>query len=129
YDDNVTAALSNRRATSPWLQKSGGYQGANAGLDYVFTHQGGRYDFGGHTGAQVNYYHHEWRADALPAYQADLAFGARLTSSLRFTARQGAAYTSQYNQAFGPLLPEDAGGHEIGTASDLAFDLFEMRAF
>ena len=128
YDDNVTEALSDRRVRSPWLQKSGGYQGANAGLDYVFTHEGRRFDFGGHTGAQLNYYRHEERSDVLPAYQADILFGASLSSSLRFTARQSVAYTSTYNQTFGFLLPEDAQGHEIGTANDPALDLFAMRA-
>ena len=137
YDDNVTEALTNRRVSSPWFQNSGGYQGANAGLNYTFARDGERFDFGAGAAASLNYYRHAERSDALPAYHADVAFVARLTRSLAFTARQSAAYTSAYNQALTPVaaqagIPEigapETDAPEIGAPGDTALDLFEMNA-
>lgn len=127
YDDNVTEALSDRRVTSPWLQKSGGYQGANAGLAYTFNQDGERFDVAGTASAQLNYYRHDERSDALPAYSADILFGAQLTRSLTFTARQSASYVSTYNQALTSAFGE-AAAPDVIAPQDLAFDLFEMPA-
>jgi hypothetical protein len=127
YDDNVTEALTNRRVRSPWFQDSGEYYGANAGLNYTFARDGERFDFGVGGAASLNYYLHGERSDALPAYQANMTFGARLTRSLALMARQSAAYSSTYSQA---LMPEagEGGIPEVGTPMDPALDLFEMRA-
>lgn len=127
YDDNLVQGLTNQNFVTPWLQKRGHYQGANAGLDYTFSKSGRRFDFGGHAGAQARYYHHRDRSRFLPSYQGDLMLSGRLTRSLSFAARQSAAYTSNYNGGIGRGFGQ-AAGHQIGLAEDPLLDLFEMRA-
>ena len=130
YDDNVAEAISeggSGSVSSPWLQKSGPYQGANAGLDYTFGLDGVRFDFNGGAGGQVQYYRHEDKSDTRPAAHADLAFNARLTRSLTFRVRQGVDYTSNYNAAMRGWLQTDPG-LDVGNVYDPALDLFKMNA-
>lgn len=127
YDDNVLAGLTNRSTSTPWLQRSGAYQGANVGLNYTFARSGERVDFQGHLGTRVNYYRRGSQSGVLPANQADVTFSGRITRSLTFSARQSASYTSNYNPSLTPRTGEEIG-HDIGLADDDALDLFEQRA-
>jgi hypothetical protein len=127
YDDNVLEGLADRQVDSRWLQQSGTYYGANAGLNYNFTLDGERYDLGGQAGAQVNYFHHEGGGDVLPSYQGSVTFGARITRSMTFSARQTIGYTSLYVAGLGPPVDDELGG-EIAIPDDPAFALFEQRA-
>jgi hypothetical protein len=127
YDDNVTEALrSEVGLKTPWLLKSGTYQGAGAGLRYTFSLHGERADFSGTAGGQISYYHHEERSAAQPASQADLSLGVRLTRTLSFVARQTLAYATNYNGMLVPALDDDLGD-EIGAEVNPLYDLFEMR--
>ncbi len=47
YDDNVLEGLSEGQAPNSWLQQSGTYWGANAGIDYALSKPGERFSFGG----------------------------------------------------------------------------------
>jgi hypothetical protein len=127
YDDNVVEGLTNRRVGSPRPQRSGTYQGANAALRYAFEKDGERFDFRGQTGAQVSFFLLDERSDVLPAYQASVEFGARLTRSLSFAARQNVGYSSTYSSTLAPRLDEDLG-NEIGVADDVDLALFDRRA-
>jgi hypothetical protein len=127
YDENVYEGLTGRRIGSPWFQKSGTYQGANAGLNYSFDKDGERFDFGLRTGAQVNYFRHEERSDVLPAYQGSADFGARLTRSLSLSVRQNVAYSSVYASTLAPRVDDDFGA-ELGVADDLDLGLFQQKA-
>ena len=127
YDDNVLEGLANRQIGSRWLQKSGTYFGSNAGLNYTFNLDGERFDFGGQAGAQVNYFHHQDGGNTLPAYQGAIEFGARITRSMSFSARQTVGYSSSYTATLGPVVDDDLGA-EIAIADDPALALFEQRA-
>jgi hypothetical protein len=128
YDDNVVEALSNRPVNRPWLQESGTYAGANAGLSYGFATQGERSSLQGQLGGHVTYYHHGERSDALPSSNANVAFGYQLTRSLRFDVMESVAYSSNYNAALAPELGEEFG-HDIGTAPIADLDLFGLKTF
>jgi len=129
YDDNLAEAISeggSGSVSSPWLQKSGPYQGANAGLDYTFGINGDRYDFNGGAGAQLRYYRHEDESDMRPAAQADLAFNAQLTKSLTLNVRQGVDYTSNYNGGMRGWLSSDPG-LGVGIPDDPSLDVFKLN--
>jgi hypothetical protein len=127
YDDNVIEAVSNRRVNRPWLQESGTYAGADAGLSYGFATQGQRTSLGGQLGGRVSYYRHGERSDVLPSSNADVSFGLRLTKSLNLDVRESVAYSSNYNGALAPQLLEESG-HDIGTAPIADLDLFGQEA-
>lgn len=127
YDDNVLEALSSHRVKDPFLQTSGMYQGATAGLNYTFDKIGERIEFRGQTGGQVGYYRRDTASNTLPSFHSDITFDARLTKSLTFHARQSVAYSSRYNFSLTPGLDE-RDGHDIGVAEDPDFDLFGMRS-
>jgi hypothetical protein len=127
YDDNVVEALSNRSVNRPWLQESGTYAGADAGLNYAFTVQRQRVNFGGHLGGRMSYYRHGDRSDVLPSGNADVAFGFQLTKSMSVDVRESVAYSSNYNSALAPQLAEESG-HDIGTAPIADLDLFGLEA-
>ena len=112
---------------TPWLRRSGSYQGARVGLDYSFTKTGERAGFRGHLGGAVNYYHRGSRSRVLPSNQADVSADARLTKSLSIAAHQSGSYTSNYNPSLSTRLGEDFG-HDIGLVDDETLDLFELRA-
>jgi len=126
YDDNVIDALSTRSVNRPWLQESGTYAGADAGLQYGFARLGERASLQGHMAGQVTYYRHGERSDALPSSNADVAFGLKLTKSLDLDVRESVAYSSNYNAALAPQLAEEAG-HDIGTAPIADLDLFGLE--
>jgi hypothetical protein len=126
YDDNVLSGLSNQDVGSPWLQQSGTYQGANAGLQYTFQTGGERFTLAGSTGAQVNYFTHGSEAEFLPDYRGDVVFSARLTRSLSFNVRQSLGYSSTYAPIVAPGLGMEPG-HEVGIADDPGLALFGLR--
>jgi hypothetical protein len=127
YDDNVLEALSSHRVRDPFLQQSGTYQGATAGLNYTFEKDGARMGIRGHTGGQLRYYRRETGTNSFPSLNSDITFDARLTKSLTFLARQSVAYSARYNFSLTPGLDEQ-DGHDIGVADDPDFDLFGMRS-
>jgi hypothetical protein len=127
YDDNVVEGITNGRVRSRRSQTSGTYQGANAALQYAFEKDGERFDFRGQTAAQVHVFLLDERSDTLPAYQGSMEFGARLTRSLSFGARQNVGYSSTYTSTLAPQLDEDLGT-EIGVADDVDLALFDRRA-
>ena len=126
YDDNVIDALSARSGNRPWLQESGTYAGADAGLQYAFATEGARTSFGGQLGGRLSYYHHHDRSDVLPSSNADVTFGFRLTRSLNLQVRESVAYSSNYNASLVPELGEEMG-HDIGTAPVSDLDLFGLK--
>jgi hypothetical protein len=126
YDANEVEGFTGQQASTPWLLQTGPYQGANLGLDYTFSRMGDRINFGGHLGGRLNYYHRRERSKVLPSNQADVTFGARMTRTLTFSARQSASYTSNYNRALAPGLGGSLGD-DIGIVPDDAMDVFELR--
>jgi hypothetical protein len=126
YDDNVTEALPAVETRAPWLQKSGSYQGASAGLQYSFTRSRERVSLGGNAGAQLHYFRHPERSGTLPATQADVTFNARLTHSLALNVRQSLGYASAYTPSLAPRLDETTG-HDVGLADDPNLALFDIR--
>ena len=127
YDDNVLEELTRERARTPWLQETGIYQGANAGLNYTFDRKGERVNVRGNSNAEMRYYRRRQNADVLPHLHSDVSFDARLTRSLSFEARQSLAYAFNYNLSLIPGADENAG-HDIGTVPDPDLDLFGLRA-
>lgn len=129
YTDNTLDGSAPPLTNTPWLQRSGAYQGGSVGLNYSFSKTLARIGFQGHLGAGLHYYHHRdgsrWRV--IPSNQADVSFTTRITRTLTFSARQSASYSSHYNNSLMPRLGEDVG-HDIGIADDEALDLFELRA-
>jgi hypothetical protein len=127
YDNNVLQALSTRRVSSPWLQGSGTYQGATAGLGYTFNRTGERVSFRGNSGAQLRYNRSGDDSNALPSYQGGVSTDLRLSRSLTFGASQSVTYTSNYNNSLTPG-PDEAGGDDIAPVPDSVFDLFDLQA-
>jgi hypothetical protein len=128
YDDNVVEAISNREDRTPWLTTSGPYQGADAGLDYIFNLNGDRLDLVGHAGGSLRYYRHADNSDLQPWGIGDVTFDALLTKSLTFTARQSVNYSSAYNSSLMPRADEEFG-HDIGTADVTDLALFGLQTF
>ena len=134
YDDNVLEGLTSRRVRRPWLQQSGGYQGATAGANYGFGKKFGRADFQGGTGAHLRYYHHGETSRTLPSWRGDVSMGMPLSRSLTFGARQSFALASNYNRSLASLALDgdefaEAEGHDIALPEEPDLDLFGVSVF
>lgn len=145
YDDSEVDGLVNPQTGLPWVQRTGHYYGADAGLTYGFNVDKTRFAMQGQTGARVNYYDANGRSRVLPTYRADVGFTARLTSSLSLGVQQTAAYLSHYNSALAPQLGGGMGGgfgggfgggagmgggsgSGLGLFDDPSQDIFELKA-
>ena len=127
YDDNVIEALTDRRARDPFLQRSGWYQGATAGLTYTVDKSTERFSVGLRSTAQAQYYRRSGDENTAPAYQGDVFFDWHVTRSTTFRARQSAAYSSNYNFSLTPLADEELG-HDIAVTDNPDFQIFQLRA-
>lgn len=127
YDDNVLNGLTQQIGRNWWLQESGHYVGATAGLDYLFTRNGSRVDFGANAGAHGRYYRSEELSSFLPEYRAGADLAVAMTKSTQLRLGHDVLYSHSYR--FFALSPfEDAQVAEGLIVSDPALDLLRLAA-
>jgi hypothetical protein len=126
YDDNVLAGLSDRQVRNPFLQQSGEYAGADAGLNYSLEKESDRLTVGALTAGQVRYTRRPAATSTTPNVVADLHLDWRVTRSTTVLVRESAAYSSRYNFSLTPLQDDELGS-DIAQMNDPAFDIFDLR--
>jgi hypothetical protein len=126
YDDNVLSGLEEGDQDDWWLQESGYYTGATAGLDYAIARTGRRVDVGAHAGGHVRYYRHEDLSSVQPEFRTGVNLGIALTRSTRLNAAYQFHYAESYRVfAVNPFV--DDAVPDVGLiVSDPALDLFHL---
>lgn len=130
YDDNLLAAVSQRTVHNPFLQKSGPYAGADAGLNYTAEKTGERLTLGVLSAGQVRFVRRTRdtsTTDTTADGFADLHADWHMTRSTTLLVRETVSYSPRYNFSLTPLAGEDLAD-DIATLDDPAYDLFDLRA-
>lgn len=128
YDDNVLAGVTQRRTRDPFLQESGTYQGADAGLEYTLQKRAERYSLAAAAGGMLRYSYSPDNGDSTtPFGHVDLQFDWHVTESTLLSTSQSTAYASRYNFSFLPR-GDQMTGQDLPYMSSADFDLFGMPA-
>lgn len=125
YDDNILAALSNRRVHNSWMQRSGSYWGSSAGLTYTLAKTTERFSIGG-SSAGLLQYRPGFEDHVTPSFNGDLHMTAKLTRTTTLSAGEAVSYRPNYSDGLTPVAGGDIGFDSL-TASDPDFDLFQLR--
>jgi len=127
YDDNVVAGVTGRKTRDPFLQQSGAYQGADAGLEYTFQKRASKYNIATAAGGMARYAHSPDSDSTTPYGHVDLQFDWHMTQSTLLSTSESTAYASRYNFSFLPRT-DQMTGQDIAYMSNPDFDLFGMPA-